>query len=70
MPDRSWRCFVGVPIGDELRHELRTTVEALRATLPIAHDALRWTEPEGWHVSLAFLGPTHVDAIPRLAELL
>ena len=70
MPDRAWRCFVGVPIGDELRDELRTTVDTLRATLPIAHDALRWTEPEGWHVSLAFLGPTQVDAVPRLVELL
>lgn len=70
MPDHAWRCFVGVPIGDDLRDELRSTVETLRATLPIAHDALRWTEPEGWHVSLAFLGPTDVEAIPRLESLL
>lgn len=66
MPDKGWRCFVGVPLGDALRDELRVTVQALRATLPAADEALRWTEPGGWHVSLAFLGPTDADAVPRL----
>lgn len=66
-----WRCFVGVPISDELRDALSSTVAAFRASLPAADDeTLRWTEPEGWHVSLAFIGPTDPVEVPRLSEAL
>lgn len=63
-----WRCFVAVPIGDELRERLRRAVDAWRGQ-PEAAD-LRWTDPAGWHVTLAFMGSMDPDAVPRLSDAL
>jgi 2'-5' RNA ligase len=66
--EERWRCFVGVPLGEELRSELRRAVAELRAAAPDAAQGLRWTEPDGWHLTLAFLGwvePDEVEAIGR-----
>ncbi len=69
--DERWRCFVAAPIGDDLRVVLRDAVEGWRGR-PDLH-GLRWTEPESWHVTLAFLGsmaPADVEAASlRLDEL-
>jgi RNA 2',3'-cyclic 3'-phosphodiesterase len=68
-----WRCFVAVPIGDQLRADLAAAVDAWR----VERDApnLRWTDADGWHVTLAFLGqvpPTLVapieDALRSVSE--
>jgi RNA 2',3'-cyclic 3'-phosphodiesterase len=61
-----WRCFVAVPLDDGLRTALATAVEAWRREPPA--DALRWTDPDGWHLTLAFLGsttPAEVEAASR-----
>jgi len=47
------RLFVAVPIPDGLRSSLAAAVAPLRADGPAG---VRWTRPEGWHVTLAFLG--------------
>jgi len=62
------RRFVALPIPAEIR-------DRLAAALPHGEDApdgLRWVRPEGWHVTLAFLGDVEdarvrevVDAIGR-----
>lgn len=59
-----WRCFVAVPIGDRLRSELAAAVDAWR--LEPNTPNLRWTDADGWHVTLAFLGqvpPTLISPI-------
>jgi len=66
---RPWRCFVAVPLPDNLRAELDDWVTGLR------HDALldadwRWADPEGWHITLAFLGATSPNAVPGIIERL
>jgi 2'-5' RNA ligase len=66
-PD-AWRCFVAVPVPDDLRTSLEAAVSAWRAE-PGVPD-LRWTEPEGWHVTLAFLGATDPAIVPELGERL
>ena len=63
-----WRCFVAVPIGDQLRAALSSAVDVLRGA-PGAED-LRWTDPSGWHATLAFLGRTDPDRVPSLADAL
>jgi len=68
MIDDTWRCFVGVPIGEPLRDQLRTAVADLRAGTSADSDDLRWTDPEAWHLTLAFLGPTAASEIARLAQ--
>lgn len=59
-----WRCFVAVPIGTDLRRALARSVDEWRSTS--VGERLRWTDPDGWHVTLAFLGatdPEHVATI-------
>lgn len=66
--EHPWRCFVAVPIGEELRANLAAAVERLRDAEPERDAAFRWTDPQGWHVTLAFLGWTPAEAVPSLAE--
>jgi len=68
MSDERWRLFVAVPIGEELRGTLRDTVDGWRSDEQVA--GLRWTDPEGWHVTLAFLGETDAAAVPKIADRL
>ena len=70
MNDDQWRCFVGVPIGEPLRGQLRTAAAPLRATVSAEADDLRWIDPAAWHLTLAFLGPTASQEVPRLIDAL
>jgi len=65
MTDDRWRCFVAIPIGEALRAELRLAVAGWRG-----HDGLRWTDPEGWHVTLAFLGSVEPASVAGFVERL
>ena len=68
MSDERWRLFVAVPIGEELRGALRDAVAGWGTDEQV--EGLRWTDPDGWHVTLAFLGETDPAAVPELAERL
>ena len=68
MIDEGWRCFVGVPIGEPLYRELRSALGALKAAASAEADELRWIDPQEWHLTLAFMGPTPEAEIPRLVE--
>jgi 2'-5' RNA ligase len=70
MIDEQWRCFVGVPIGEPLNADLRVAVDALRATASADADDLRWIDPQEWHLTLAFMGPTAEEEVPRLIAAL
>lgn len=63
------RLFVGLPLASEVLKELSKAVAHLKR----AHDGLRWTSPESWHITLQFLGNTdraHFDCVAsRLAEV-
>jgi 2'-5' RNA ligase len=48
------RLFIGIPLAPEVAGELA----ALTARLKSASDGLRWSAPEGWHITLQFLGKT------------
>ncbi|MEV0317004.1 RNA 2',3'-cyclic phosphodiesterase [Streptomyces sp. NPDC050658] len=52
------------PAADELVH----AVQELKK-LPGADD-LRWTEPEGWHFTLAFMAEVGEETLPSLSERL
>jgi 2'-5' RNA ligase len=60
------RLFVALTPPVEVIEELRQATAALRAELP----ALRWTRPEQWHLTLAFLGEVDDRARTDLAERL
>lgn len=50
------RLFVALPVSDEARDHVRGAVEPLWDD-----DRLAWTRPDGWHVTLAFLGEVGDD---------
>lgn len=56
------RLFVAVDPPDE-------AADSLRAALP-ADDRLRWSAPEHWHLTLAFLGEVAAPALPELSDRL
>lgn len=66
-----WRCFVALPIGADLRASLAAAREEWRAS-PDLRDMrdLRWTDPAGWHVTLAFLGSIDPASAAAAAEAL
>ena len=64
----TWRCFVSVPIGTELRSSLADALAAWRSRPDLA--ALQWSDPGAWHVTLAFLGATDPAAVEDVAARL
>ena len=64
----SWRCFVAVPVGQEFRAALAASVGEWRGRSDLA--GLRWSEPEAWHLTLAFLGDVPAPDLPRLTAAL
>ncbi|MGZ8512026.1 MAG: 2'-5' RNA ligase family protein, partial [Candidatus Limnocylindria bacterium] len=64
----SWRCFVAVPMGRELTAALTPLLEEWRRRPDL--EGVRWSEPDAWHLTLAFLGDTAAADVPRLAAAL
>jgi RNA 2',3'-cyclic 3'-phosphodiesterase len=60
------RLFVALMPPGEVVEELRAGTVALRELVP----ELRWTRPEQWHLTLAFLGEVGEDVIDELARRL
>ena len=52
------RLFVGLDIPEDIRERMRTYVDDLKR-----HGAqAKWTNPDGWHITLKFIGWTKHDA--------
>jgi len=62
MTDNSLRTFLALEIPDGVKDQLKLAREGLPNELPRA----RWTRPEGWHLTLKFLG----EAEPRVLAVL
>jgi 2'-5' RNA ligase len=54
------RLFIAVDVPDDVKAGVREAIEPFRSTT----SPVRWTAPEGWHVTLKFLGATW----PRLVD--
>jgi 2'-5' RNA ligase len=61
-----WRCFVAAPISDSLRSELASAVAAWRSRDDLA--GMRWSAPESWHVTVAFLGSIDAARVAKARE--
>lgn len=64
--DGAVRLFVGLTPPAEVVETLRIATAALHELAP----DLRWTRPEQWHVTLAFLGEVGDDVVAELARRL
>jgi RNA 2',3'-cyclic 3'-phosphodiesterase len=58
-PERK-RLFVGIDLADPIRERLREYVDRLQRELP--PESVKWMRPEGWHLTLKFLGETEKQA--------
>lgn len=63
-----WRCFVAVPVGEDLRAKLASAVAEWRGRPDLV--GVRWTDPESWHLTLAFLGAVAAADVPRVTAAL
>jgi RNA 2',3'-cyclic 3'-phosphodiesterase len=64
------RLFVALPVDEEVREGLRAATEPWRSgEHPEADGRWRWARPEGWHVTLAFLGEVEEDRAREVAEV-
>jgi RNA 2',3'-cyclic 3'-phosphodiesterase len=54
------RLFIAVDVPVPVKDALASTVQSVHALVPGA----RWTRPEGWHVTLKFLGSTWPRLVP------
>ena len=66
MTVERWRCFVAVPLGDELRADLAAAIDRWRPDPRT--EGLRWSDPSGLHLTLAFLGGLDPHDIPTVVE--
>lgn len=58
------RLFVAVDIPDTVKEQLSGSLEPLKPVVPAA----RWTRPDGWHVTLKFLGATWPRLLPLVRD--
>jgi 2'-5' RNA ligase len=66
LPEVAMRLFVAVTPPRPVVLELRAAL----STLPHGDPYLRWSRPETWHITLAFLGDVAREALPDLVERL
>ena len=59
------RTFIALPLPEEWIGQLAATIEELSRALP---SGIRWVSPEGIHLTLKFLGPTHSGIVPRVLD--
>jgi len=67
----TWRCFVAVALeSEQVRAGLRLAVDELREVAGEAGMRVSWTRPEGWHVTLEFLGEVATSGLADIGERL
>lgn len=64
------RAFIAVPLPLEVIERLKPPVEELRDLCRAEGLEASWSRPEGWHLTLKFLGPVAADRIDPLLERL
>ncbi len=62
------RAFIAVELPEEMRDLLAARQDVLRAAMGRAAEAVRWSRPEGTHLTLQFLGDVPEELIPRIAD--
>jgi 2'-5' RNA ligase len=60
------RIFIAIDIPENVRSEIREVVESLRP----ATGGLRWSRPEGLHITLKFIGEIPVNKVDEVGTLL
>jgi 2'-5' RNA ligase len=62
------RAFIAIPLPHPLLDQLTALQRQLEAQVPSR--SVRWTQPEGIHLTLKFLGDTSTDKLPDIKQAL
>src|SRR5437762_1995995 len=62
------RAFIAVELPDETRHIVASRQDDLKRAMGRAEGGVRWSRPEGVHLTLQFLGNVHTNTIPRIEQ--
>ncbi|MGD0350465.1 MAG: RNA 2',3'-cyclic phosphodiesterase [Verrucomicrobiota bacterium] len=60
------RLFVAIPMPETVRNEIIGVQQELQRL--VSRDAVRWTKPEQFHLTLRFLGDVPVERVSALQE--
>lgn len=66
MSSQNLRLFVAIELPAEVRQALAGVQQDLRKRLP--PKSVRWTKPEGIHVTLKFLGNTPAESVEAIVQ--
>jgi 2'-5' RNA ligase len=70
----TWRLFVAAELPEAWKEALAELQEELRRSLAndqgLSTVRVRWTRPEGIHLTLKFLGPVPADKVPKVTAAL
>ncbi len=64
----TWRTFIAIELGQELKAELDRLQERLREQVP--PHSVRWVQPDGLHLTLKFLGDTPLARVEEVKSAL
>ncbi len=64
------RCFVAVTVGERITAPVAAAVAELQAVARADALRLSWVRPEGWHVTLEFLGDITAEQVERVRSIL
>ena len=60
------RLFLAIPMPETVRNEILGVQQELRRL--VSHDAIRWTKPGQFHLTLRFLGSVPAERVAALQE--
>lgn len=58
------RLFVAVDVPEQVSQEIEAVIDPLRAAAP----GLRWTQPDSWHLTAAFLGGVEAGTVDKVVS--
>lgn len=62
------RCFIAMGIGDDIKKPIAAMVDDLRSAVSEGRPRVTWTRPDGWHVTLKFLGDVDDDTLGEVTD--
>ncbi|OHB65351.1 MAG: 2'-5' RNA ligase [Planctomycetes bacterium RBG_13_60_9] len=63
------RCFIAIEIPDDIRAELGDLQKELAGRVDVHRGDVKWTEPEGMHLTLKFLGEVPDNQIADVCNI-
>jgi len=64
------RCFVALAVPADVIRRIEPAVAELQQAAERAGSRVSWSRPEGWHVTLKFLGEIDEDRVARVRSVL